>query len=81
MTSQIPQSANPDLSSQNDSDKRPSLVSTSSLTKGNVYTIEEPTVDQLLAEPIVQQLMCCDHTDETAIRSLLDRATHHVPPK
>jgi MarR family transcriptional regulator for hemolysin len=31
----------------------------------------EPSLDQLLAEPIVQQLMHRDHTDETAIRRLL----------
>jgi MarR family transcriptional regulator for hemolysin len=32
---------------------------------------DEPTLDQLLAEPIVQQLMHRDRTDETTIRSLL----------
>jgi hypothetical protein len=32
---------------------------------------DEPTLDQLLAEPIVQQLMQRDRTDEAAIRHLL----------
>jgi MarR family transcriptional regulator, transcriptional regulator for hemolysin len=32
---------------------------------------EEPTLDQLLAEPIVQQLMRSDRTDEAAIRHLV----------
>ena len=32
---------------------------------------DEPTLDQLLAEPIVQQLMRSDRTDETAIRHLM----------
>jgi hypothetical protein len=35
---------------------------------------DEPTVDQLLAEPIVQQLMRRDRTDEASIRQLLDQA-------
>jgi MarR family transcriptional regulator, transcriptional regulator for hemolysin len=33
----------------------------------------EPSLDQLLAEPIVQQLMHRDHTDEAAIRRLLQQ--------
>jgi MarR family transcriptional regulator for hemolysin len=32
---------------------------------------DEPTLDQLLAEPIVQQLMRSDQTDEAAIRRLV----------
>jgi DNA-binding MarR family transcriptional regulator len=32
---------------------------------------EEPTLDQLLAEPIVQQLMRSDRTDEASIRHLM----------
>ena len=32
---------------------------------------DEPTLDQLLAEPIVQQLMRSDRTDEAAIRHLV----------
>ena len=32
---------------------------------------DEPTLDQLLAEPIVQQLMRRDRIDETTIRHLL----------
>jgi MarR family transcriptional regulator, transcriptional regulator for hemolysin len=32
---------------------------------------DEPTLDQLLAEPIVQQLMCSDRTDEMIVRRLL----------
>jgi MarR family transcriptional regulator, transcriptional regulator for hemolysin len=32
---------------------------------------DEPTLDQLLAEPIVQQLMRSDRTDEAAIRHLM----------
>ena len=32
---------------------------------------DEPTLDQLLAEPIVQQLMRSDRTDEAAIRQLV----------
>jgi MarR family transcriptional regulator for hemolysin len=35
---------------------------------------EEPTLDQLLAEPIVQQLMQSDRTDEAAIRHLVQEA-------
>jgi hypothetical protein len=35
---------------------------------------DEPTLDQLLAEPIVQQLMRRDRTDEASIRQLLDQA-------
>jgi MarR family transcriptional regulator for hemolysin len=34
-------------------------------------TLDEPTLDQLLAEPIVQQLMRRDRTDEAAVRRLL----------
>jgi hypothetical protein len=35
---------------------------------------DEPTLDQLLAEPIVQQLMHRDRTDEVSIRQLLHQA-------
>ena len=35
---------------------------------------DEPTLDQLLAEPIVQQLMRSDRTDEAAIRHLVQEA-------
>jgi MarR family transcriptional regulator, transcriptional regulator for hemolysin len=35
---------------------------------------DEPTLDQLLAEPIVQQLMRRDRTDEAAIRHLMQTA-------
>jgi hypothetical protein len=35
---------------------------------------DEPTLDQLLAEPIVQQLMRRDSVDETTIRQLLQEA-------
>jgi MarR family transcriptional regulator, transcriptional regulator for hemolysin len=35
---------------------------------------DEPTLDQLLAEPIVQQLMRSDRTDEAAIRHLMRTA-------
>ena len=35
---------------------------------------DEPTLDQLLAEPIVQELMHRDRTDEASIRQLLDQA-------
>ena len=34
---------------------------------------DEPTLDQLLAEPIVQQLMRSDRTDEAAIRHLVQK--------
>jgi DNA-binding MarR family transcriptional regulator len=42
----------------------------------------EPTLDQLLAEPIVQQLMCRDRTDEAATRRLLQQiaAASPAPP-
>ena len=35
---------------------------------------DEPTLDQLLAEPIVRQLMRSDRTDEAAIRHLVQEA-------
>ena len=35
---------------------------------------DEPTLDQVLAEPIVQQLMRRDRTDGASIRQLLDQA-------
>lgn len=39
----------------------------------------EPTLDQLLAEPIIQQLMHRDRIDEKAIRNVIRRATNaHV---
>ena len=44
---------------------------------------DEPTLDQLLAEPIVQQLMRRDHTDEATTRRLLQQiaATRSAPAK
>lgn len=45
---------------------------------------DEPTLDQLLAEPIVQQLMHRDRTDETTIRGLLHEiavARPALPPR
>ena len=44
---------------------------------------DEPTLDQLLAEPIVRQLMRSDHTDERTIRRLLQEivvARPALPP-
>ena len=44
---------------------------------------DEPTLDQLLAEPIVQQLMRSDRTDETTVRRLLQEiavARPALPP-
>jgi hypothetical protein len=38
------------------------------------FPCDEPTLDQLLAEPIVQQLMRRDSVDETTIRQLLQEA-------
>ncbi len=35
----------------------------------------EPTLNQLLAEPIIRQLMHCDGIDEDEIRSLVRQAT------
>ena len=43
------------------------------------YPSDEPTLDQLLAEPIVQQLMQRDQTDEATIRHLLQLATASLP--
>jgi MarR family transcriptional regulator, transcriptional regulator for hemolysin len=46
--------------------------------------LDEPTLDQLLAEPIVQQLMRSDRTDETTVRRLLYEiaiARPALPPK
>jgi hypothetical protein len=39
----------------------------------------EPTLDQLLAEPIVQQLMCRDRIDEATIRHLLQETAAARP--
>src|SRR5258708_32353917 len=39
----------------------------------------EPTLDQLLAEPIVQLLMHRDRTDETAVRRLLQQTSAAQP--
>ncbi len=39
----------------------------------------EPTLDQLLAEPIVQQLMRRDHTDEATVRHLLQETADARP--
>lgn len=48
------------------------------LFRGN----REPTLDQILAEPIVRQLMRRDGTDEGTIRRLMHRtATEASPPK
>lgn len=48
------------------------------LFRGN----REPTLDQILAEPIVRQLMQRDGIDETALRRLMHRAaTEAFPPK
>jgi hypothetical protein len=44
---------------------------------------DEPTLEELLAEPIVQQLMRRDRTDATTIRRLLLEAAarrDRVPP-
>ena len=38
----------------------------------------EPTLDQLMAEPIVQQLMRSDHTDEMTIRLLLQHVRRRL---
>jgi hypothetical protein len=40
---------------------------------------DEPTLDQLLAEPIVQQLMRRDGIDEAAIRQLLQKTAAAQP--
>ncbi len=40
---------------------------------------DEPTLDQLLAEPIVQQLMRRDQTDEATIRHLLQETAAARP--
>jgi hypothetical protein len=40
---------------------------------------DEPTLDQLLAEPIVQLLMHCDRTNEVTIRDLLHQASAAGP--
>ena len=40
---------------------------------------DEPTLDQLLAEPIVQLLMRCDRTDEVTVRDLLHQASAAGP--
>jgi hypothetical protein len=39
----------------------------------------EPTLDQLLAEPIVQQLMRRDRIDEATIRDLLQETAQARP--
>jgi DNA-binding MarR family transcriptional regulator len=39
----------------------------------------EPTIDQLFAEPIVQQLMRRDRTDEATIRRLLQKTAAALP--
>ncbi len=41
---------------------------------------DEPTLDQLLAEPIVQQLMRRDHTDEATTRLLLQAVAARPAP-
>lgn len=47
------------------------------------FPADEPTLDQLLAEPIVQLLMRRDHTDEATTRRLLQQiaATRPAPAK
>jgi hypothetical protein len=40
---------------------------------------DEPTLDQLLAEPIVQLLMHRDRTDEATVRHLLQQASAARP--
>jgi MarR family transcriptional regulator for hemolysin len=44
-----------------------------------LYRSGEPTLDQLLAEPIVQLLMQCDRTNEATIRDLLQQALAEGP--
>jgi DNA-binding MarR family transcriptional regulator len=39
------------------------------------------TLDELLAEPMVQQLMCRDRTDEAAVRRLCERVAANWPAK
>jgi hypothetical protein len=41
---------------------------------GAIVTPDEPTLDQLFAEPIVQQLMIRDRIDEATTRNLLQQA-------
>jgi hypothetical protein len=52
---------------------RDTLASAGSVTQDRAAwpASSEATLDQLLAEPIVQQLMQRDHTDEATIRDLL----------
>jgi hypothetical protein len=58
-------------------------VDTSPLAASAWLSFAEPTLDQLLAEPIVQRLMRRDSVDEATIRKLLQRplppAWHHGP--
>src|SRR5271156_5455641 len=39
------------------------------------------TLDELLAEPMVQQLMCRDRTDEMAVRRLWEHVAGSRPPQ
>jgi hypothetical protein len=41
---------------------------------GAIVTRDEPTLDQLFAEPIVQQLMVRDGIDEATTRNVLQQA-------
>jgi hypothetical protein len=52
---------------------RDTLASAGSVTQDRAAwpASNQATLDQLLAEPIVQQLMRRDHTDEATIRDLL----------
>jgi hypothetical protein len=43
------------------------------------FPCDEPTLDQLLAEPIVQQLMRRDRIDEASIRHLLQETAAARP--
>ena len=47
---------------------------------GAIVTRDEPTIDQLFGEPIVQQLMMRDGIDEATTRNLLQKtAAGQVP--
>jgi len=46
------------------------------LFRGN----REPTLDQILAEPIIQTMMRCDEIDERTIREVMRKAASAKPP-
>jgi hypothetical protein len=48
---------------------------------GAIVTRDEPTLDQLFGEPIVQQLMIRDGIDEATTRNLLQQAAAGQVPK